>query len=60
MVAESRTANAARKGGGPSGRRKGPEVPMKPGNSGEGRALASGVFVKRERTVSGDEPGNAG
>ena len=27
---------------------------------GEGRALASGVFVKRERTVSGDEPGNAG
>ena len=28
-----------RQDGGPSGRRKGSDVPMKPGNAGEGRAL---------------------
>src|ERR1700722_550012 len=37
MVAESRYANVARKGGGSSGRRKGSEVPMKPGNAGGGK-----------------------
>jgi hypothetical protein len=37
MVAESRSANAAGKGGGSSGRRKGSDVPMKPGNSGGGK-----------------------
>src|ERR1019366_10362290 len=37
MVAESRTANAVRKGGGPSGRRRGSDVPTKPGNSGGGK-----------------------
>jgi len=60
MVAESRTANAARKGGGPSGRRKGPEVPMKPGNSGGGKGPCFWCVCEAERTVSGDEPGNAG
>ncbi len=37
MVGESRTPNAASKSGGLSGRRKGPEVPKKPGNSGGGK-----------------------
>ena len=37
MVAESRTANAAGKGGGPSGSRRGSEVPVKPSNAGGGK-----------------------
>jgi hypothetical protein len=37
MVAASRSANVAGKGGGPSGRRKGSDVPMRPGNSGGGK-----------------------
>jgi RNA-directed DNA polymerase len=37
MVAESRTANAAGKGGGSFGSRRGSEVPMKPGNAGGGK-----------------------
>ena len=37
MVRESRTANVAGKGGGPSGRRRGPDVPKKPGNAGGGK-----------------------
>ena len=37
MVAESRTANAAGKGGGPLGSRRGSDVPRKPGNSGGGK-----------------------
>src|SRR5450631_3706968 len=38
MVAEkTRTANAAGKGGGPSGRRRGSDVPTKPGNAGGGK-----------------------
>ena len=37
MVAESRTVNAAGKGDGPSGSRRGSEVPMKPGNAGGGK-----------------------
>jgi hypothetical protein len=36
-VAEWRSANAVGKGGGPSGRRKGSEVPRKPGKSGGGK-----------------------
>jgi hypothetical protein len=34
MVAEWRIANAAGKGGGPFGSRRGSEVPVKPGNAG--------------------------
>jgi hypothetical protein len=59
VVEESRTSNVIFQVGGPSGRRKGSEVPMKPGNAlahatvpGEGRTLTSGVLVKEER--SGD------
>jgi len=37
MVAESRTVNAAGKGGGPSESRRGSEVPKKPGNAGGGK-----------------------
>ena len=37
MVGESRTPNAVGKGGGPSGRRRGSEVPRKPGNAGGGK-----------------------
>src|SRR5437667_3898835 len=37
MVGESRTLNAARKNGGPSGRRRGANVPRKPGNAGGGK-----------------------
>src|ERR1700693_5332001 len=36
VAGESRTPNAARKSGGPSGRRRGSEAPRKPGNSGGG------------------------
>jgi hypothetical protein len=41
VVAGSRTANVAGKGGGPLGRRRGPEVPMKPGNAGGGKGPVS-------------------
>src|ERR1017187_8391300 len=34
---ESRSANVVGRDGGPSGRRKGPDVPMKPGNAGGGK-----------------------
>jgi hypothetical protein len=37
VVGESRTLNAAIKSSGPSGRRRGSEVPRKPGNSGGGK-----------------------
>src|ERR1017187_7323131 len=37
VVAESPTLNAARESGGPSGRRRGSEVRVKPGNSGGGK-----------------------
>ena len=37
VVAESRLANVAGKGGGPLGSRRGSEVPMKPGNAGGGK-----------------------
>jgi hypothetical protein len=37
MVEESRTSNGIYKDVGPSGRRKGSEVPMKPGNAGGGK-----------------------
>src|SRR5580658_2378596 len=37
MVAESRIANVAGKGGGPFGSRRGSEVPVKPGNAGGGK-----------------------
>jgi len=37
VAGESRILNVARKGGGPSGRRKGSEVPVKPGNAGGGK-----------------------
>jgi hypothetical protein len=37
VAGESRTLNAARKSGGPSGRRRGSDVPRKPGNSGGGK-----------------------
>ena len=37
MVAESRIANDAGKGGGPFGSRRGSEVAVKPGNAGGGK-----------------------
>jgi hypothetical protein len=37
MVAETRIANVAGKGGGPFGSRRGSEVPGKPGNAGGGK-----------------------
>jgi hypothetical protein len=37
MVGESRTSNVIESDDGPSGRRKGPEVPRKPGNAGGGK-----------------------
>jgi hypothetical protein len=37
MVAESRIANVAGKGGGPFGSRRGSEAPVKPGNAGGGK-----------------------
>jgi hypothetical protein len=37
MVGESRTSNVIFQDGGPSGRRKGSDVPMKPGNAGGGK-----------------------
>ena len=49
MVAESRIANVAGKGGGPFGSRRGSEVPGKPGNAGGGKDFASGGFVKEGR-----------
>jgi len=50
MVAGSRTANVARKGGDPLGVGKGQMYRGSRVTPGEGRALASGVFVKEERT----------
>ena len=50
MVAESRAANAACKGSGPSGRRRGSEVPLKPGNAGGGKDPCFWWVCEEEKT----------
>src|ERR1039458_7997262 len=49
VAGESRTPNAARKDGGPSGCRRGSDVPVKPGNSGGGKgSIMVGAVARRE------------
>ena len=58
MVGESRTANAAGKGGGPSGRRRGSDVPRKPGNAGGGKGPCFWCVCEGGKdAVIGDESG---
>jgi hypothetical protein len=48
-LAEVASPNVVGRGHGQFGRRRGSEVPMRPGNPAEGEALTSGVLVKEER-----------
>ena len=49
MVAGSRPANGVGKDGGPSGRRRGSEVPRKPGNAGGGKGPLLLVSLGRRK-----------
>jgi len=61
MVVGVATGERHRKDGGPSGRRRGSEVPMRPGNVGGGKDPHFGKRLRRrEGAAMGDEPGNAG
>ena len=61
MVAEKRTANAVGKGGGPSGCRRGSEVPRKAGNSGGGKGPRFWcVWEEGKERLIDDESSNAG
>src|SRR5487761_2576059 len=50
VVAELRTANAACKGSGPPGRRRGSDVPVKPGNAGRGKDPCFWCVCKEGKT----------
>ncbi len=50
MVTESRTVNAAGKGGGPFGSRRGSEVLMKPGNAGGRKGPCFWCVCEEEKT----------
>jgi hypothetical protein len=49
MVAESRIANVAGKGGGPLGSRRGSEAPEKPGNAGGGKDPLTAARISARR-----------